>query len=389
MVVAALALDPLFNSHMHYGRMEPVTLFFALTSIFVVLKAMSSSYRNSRSILLYALAGLLFSLALLTTPRVGVLLLGLGITQVYYLLKKPSNARALQLVVFSGSVVLVYVCWIFVAFGSLHNLVNYYLDFHGYIGGGFSFPKQQIPLIFITTVSGIAWGLVSYKRRMPELIVFSMVSAILYYSLVHDTGTYSLLILPACYTIIGSSVALLLKQRSLKSYSRLLVAAPILTIVLFNLLFFTIKFFTIYNTLDSRDPKYIDAFIKSYIPPNSKVIGDEIYYYAVSSANSDFQYIHLYKDDISREHYQRKIYGYDFIVMSHDLNRDRPELLQLYQRNSDLVKIAEFTQLSDNNFPLIDKVSSFFRVTVRSSYDCTIYKRVKEGKRLRTYFPVE
>jgi 4-amino-4-deoxy-L-arabinose transferase-like glycosyltransferase len=376
-VVAAFALDPLLSTHMHSGRMEPTTLFFALVSILLVLKVISGSYKTPKAVFLFAVAGFSFSVALLTTPRAGFLLVALAITQIYYLSKKISFERILQLLSFGATLIAVYVIWIFLAFGNFANYLAYYAGLTEYVGGNFSFPKQQIPLI-LTTVMAVILGLIkNHKQPISELVVLALASIAVFYIVVNDTGTYSVYILPFYYALLGIAVSTLLPRPPWDGYKMWMKVTPLIAILAFNLLFFSFKFITVYMTSDSRDPKHITTFIKKYIPPESKVIGDEIFFYAVLSAKSDFQYIHLFKVDSVREHYQREIYDYDFIVMSHDLNRIRPELLKLYQKNADLIKVAEFVHKGQKNLPFIESLSDLLQVRVRSSYDCIIYKRLK------------
>ena len=378
-IILAIALDPLLNSSMNSGRMECVALFFVLLAIYVYLKAIIDATGSSRKFLLIIVSGLTFSAALLTTPRVGIILLALCLTQLFYLFKRFSYQILLQLMVFGVVLTSIYYLWILYAFGSIENLLSYYAEFKEYIGSSwFHIPVQQIPLAVITLISIFLGAYLDHKRFFTRLVFISFLAILLFYISVHDTGTYSTLIIPFQYVIIGSSFYLAYKKLPLKKRPLFKIAflAPIFLILSFNSLFFSLKALTIYITYETRNPKYIDDFVKSNIPPGSKVIGDDLYFYAVHHSKSDFQFISHFKSDLEREYYHRKIYDYDYILWSEQLANDAPQILKTYQNNSKLIKIAEFKFNQNKNFPFINTIQFLSKIPIERSYNCILFKRL-------------
>ena len=200
----------------------------------------------------------------------------------------------------------------------------------------------------------------------------------LFHCLVFDTGSYSNLVVPFSYTIIGTTASLAYKgeRMAAKSLRSLIASAPMFLVMTFNILFFTVKFLAIYITAEIRDPRYVNAFIKKHIPGGSRVIGDEMYYYAVRQASSDFQYMHMFKEDDERECYQREVYQYGYLLWSDKLQYTRPALLKVYQQKSRLVQVAAFHFKSQKEFPFIKKILALLHIPVDKSYNCILFKRI-------------
>ena len=283
LIIFAIAIDPIFNTSIHSGRMESAALFFAFVSIFLYFKAASKTFSYPFTLVLFSVSGLAFSLALLTTPRIGVLLPALGIIQLLYIFNTFTWRKVLEITIFGTTLVAVYFLWILYAFKSVHNFINYYSQFKGYVGSSwFNFPKQQILLIILTLISFLVGSFLNYRQFFTKLIILSTFTCLLFYLFVSDSGPYSVIIVPFLYAIMGTTTSLFysslkLRNKSIFKISRL---TPWILIISFNLLFFTIKAITIYVTSDTRNPQFINAFIKRCIPPGSKVIGEPLYYYS-------------------------------------------------------------------------------------------------------------
>ena len=377
LIILALTLDPLFNANMHSGRMDVVALFFALLSILVYQMAEAKSKRTS--LWPFVLSGVIFATALLTTPRIGILLIAFGLCQLAKI-RSVSNENLLRLAAFSVALVLIYFIWIFLSFGSVPSFIQYYTSFSEYLGGGYySYPIQQLPLLLITCLSVIAGVFMSGKRFFSPLVLLSIVSIMLFYSIVYDTGQYSVIIIPFQYAIVGSATVVLydrLFKNSRRSLS-ILKFNFLAAILMVNTSFFLLKVLTIYITSETRNPFYVSSFIKKYIPPKSKVLGDESHFYAVTTASSEFQYIHLFKEDLEREDYQRRIFNYDYIVWSDRLERDYPDLLDIYKNHSSIIKVASFRNNRNKNLRLAERALRSLNIPVDVSYNCIIYKRLK------------
>ena len=377
LAVVALSFDPLFNANMHSGRMDMVALFFALASIFIYQKHVSDMKGSLFGPFL--ISGIIFAVALLTTPRIGILLIAFVVCQLSAISQK-SIARLLQLTVFAGSIGITYIAWILFSFGSFSGFLQYYLGFLEYLGGGYySYPVQQLPLTVIMVVSSIVGITLDFKRFLSPLVQLSLTSVALFYSVVYDTGQYSVIIIPFKYAIIGSAVMILYdKVHSVnKAYSVILRSNFLGIILLGNVLLFTMKVITIYISSETRNPVYISSFVKRNIPPQSRVIGDESHFYAVTKASSEFQYIHLFKKDLEREEYQRNVYNYDYIIWSDRLQRDYPALLDVYKRKSKIIEVAEFKNNKNKKLAFAERALKSLNVPVDITYNCVIYKRLK------------
>lgn len=383
LVILAYAFDPLSISIMQSGRMEPVALFFALLSLLLYFKAIVKPV-NTANLLLLSLSGAIFSFSLLTTPRTGVLLVALGIIQLWYILENFNRVKILQISVFGASLITVYLVWVFYAFGSISNLVKYFARFNEYVGGKVFLPKDEVHIVTISLISLITGISLNYKKYLSGLIVFSVLSITVFHIVVNDTGLYSTIIAPFHYLIIGSTVSLLLYDSKIQytKFPPVMRIAPIVFVLFINLIFFALKSSTIYFASEKRNTAPITEFIKTYIPPKSKVIGDELFYYFVHNTNSDFQYINHFKSDFERKYYQSIVYDYDYIILSEKLQRTTPNLFKIYQKNTRLVKVADFRHNKNNDFDigqqgLSEKVFYWLQMPMTISYNCTIFKRVK------------
>ncbi|MCF4102167.1 glycosyltransferase family 39 protein [Gillisia sp. M10.2A] len=380
LITAAFALDSLFNSNMHTGRMDSLALFFALSSIYIYLKTIQqNNYKNKVKLIAFSFSGLLFSLALLTTPRIGILLLALAIMQFIQLIKVFSIKNVTRLLVFWSTILITYIIWIFYAFGSIEGLLSYYSEFTEYVSSGLFFPKQQIPLVIITFLAFIAGAVVNYNKYLSKPVVLSTLSVLCFYFLVSDRGQYSVIIAPFQYLLIGMTVVLLLSylRRESSAFKKLLYYSPLALILIYNLAFFSLKGLTLYIAHETRNPEYVTSFMKSQLTPDSKVVGDEAYYYAVKHAGGDFQYISIFKNVTEREHYQRMVYDYDYIAWSDKLQREHPYILDTYRKNSKLIEIARFNHYQNKDMPLVTLFLTSLNVPVKRSYSGTLYKRIK------------
>lgn len=379
LITAAFSLDSLFNSNIHAGRMDSLALFFALLSIYLFLKASNRrKYNKSPLYLIWIFSGLFFSLALLTTPRIGVLLLAVGVMQLFYLIKDFTIRYILELIAFWGTIISIYFLWINSAFGSISNLLTYYSGFSEYVGGNYVIPKQQLPLTIIT-IAAFAFGItINYKRYFSQLVILSAITVSCFYLVINDTGQYSVIIAPFQYALIGmAGVNLISLKTTHFKITSLLYSSPLIAILVFNLAFFTLKSVTLFIASETRNPKHITSFLQSHLLPDTKVIGDEAYFYAVSQAGAQFQYVSIFNSSLEREKYQRLVYDYEYLLWSEKLDNEQPHILELYRKNSILIEVARFSHNKNKNMPFTIKLLNSLNVPVDQSYNGTLYKRIK------------
>lgn len=157
---------------------------------------------------------------------------------------------------------------------------------------------------------------------------------------------------------------------------------PVCLLLAYNATFFVLKNAQALSNSKQRTSNNAETFIQQYIPAGSKVIGEPLYYYAVTKAGSDFQYLNLYEDLEVREQFHREVYDYDFLLLTDHLKmRDSKGCIEYYMNKSKFDKIATFklqeserakwiSELQIAGIPLLSNVE-------KHGYNCIIYKRVK------------
>jgi hypothetical protein len=86
----------------------------------------------------------------------------------------------------------------------------------------------------------------------------------------------------------------------------------------------------------------LEQFIASVIPPGSRVIGDDLFYFAALRTSNNYRFMNQYASEDERERYQRVNYDYQYILWSDRMTREQPALLQLYRRHASLDLVAQY-----------------------------------------------
>jgi len=368
-----LMLDPLFNSSMNSGRMDSVALCFALTSWYLFFSSEKETVTWIKPGVLLLLAGFFAGLAMLTTLRIYFLFISLGMTLVIKCIREKNITPALRGILFGVIPSIMGLFWIYYAFGSLDNFLNQYYYIRGIQKMGFRIATKQYPM-FIFTIFSIVYGIFKKGKAYfsDNIIILSVLSVLLFYIVMDDTGPYSFFILPCYYFILLYSF-----QPIEKVSIRNLKSILIIFLLLWNIGIFTLKSFSLFFTYSQRKSTEITDFIRENIPPGKKVIGDEMYYYSVTKSGSNFQYIHLASLSggiITQERYQREKYDYDYIIWSDRLQAVEPGILEYYSENSKLEKTESFVASAPQKG--ID-ISRLLGVNIIESYNCRIYRRIK------------
>ena len=246
-------------------------------------------------------SGIFAALALLTTPRVAILLVGIGL--VYVRRTWQNKAKTIDFVLFLVGVILVYGTWIWVKFGGIGNFIDYYLHQKlvlvymkqesnwirtlVLLNTDFSINIFQYPS-FLAVIIAIAVQIKTFKKKFidDELMFMSLCNLILYYLLIHKQ-VYSFYILPFTLLIILKTLQNIetMKNRKYIFYSLLSY-----TICIFCSIF---VYRAIKLQIFAGDKNYTELYkqIRNKIPKNSNVIGSEIFYYAITCNQSNFQYL--------------------------------------------------------------------------------------------------
>ena len=94
----------------------------------------------------------------------------------------------------------------------------------------------------------------------------------------------------------------------------------------------------------ARSPVLAESVIQGVIPPGSRVVGDDKYYFAVKKAGSDFQYMQRGGSVEDRVTYQANAYDFQYLVTS---DSDTAEVLDAYLKQVPLVPVATITTPAD------------------------------------------
>jgi 4-amino-4-deoxy-L-arabinose transferase-like glycosyltransferase len=189
---------------MHEGRMDLMASALMILASILLLKSFDIT-KSSALIKKMIIAGVLVALGLLTSPRVGYSLPFIGLYVLFYFLKNKPSQTLISIFSFLVPLFLTYSIWIFYAFGSYLDFIEFYKENLGYTrlnGYPFYFPKQQIPLLFITFVVTII-GIIRLKKDFfSPLVIWALLHIGSFYLIVYDNGPYASLIFPYLYILL-------------------------------------------------------------------------------------------------------------------------------------------------------------------------------------------
>jgi apolipoprotein N-acyltransferase len=367
-VVALLliGLDPMTHASSHGGRMDTLVMALMIASIHYYL--LFDERRDWKALLV---SGIFAGIAVLTTPRIGFILIPMSLVLAWREVIQGVGTMIKNALIWGAPILLLLVFWIYSSHGSIGNMLEFYGRLaHLNVSGGASFyvPVYQWPLI----VAGLLFAFDGIRRiklaYLKPLNLIAIGSIAFYYWIVKDNGPYSMLVVPFFIVLVVSSDILHIANRY--HWSRIVVIA----LIMFNLGIFGFKSVYVLANMESRDPAYLAQQIEAVIPPGSKVVGDELYYFGLLSTGSDYQYIHLIKTAAQREKYQREVWDYDFIIWSDRLAREEPELMIPYRANSELVEVSRIQAKTGWD---IAGLLSRFGLKTSESYKGVVFKRRK------------
>lgn len=357
-----LALDPTMVLSMHSGRMDGMALFLILVSFLLLQKTWDGG-----TIWLAVASGTFAAAGVLTTPRPAYLVALIGLVLVVRWCLERSWLRLWQAVAWGLPIVVLYSAWIWYAFGSLSNLRQYYAGFAGdYVGGRFSIRPVHYPILAALAITAII-RLRKDVLRFDELVFFSLTGILTFYALGINPpqyGTvYTIFIIPLLYTALAG---MMVAPRS--SY---MTAG--LVLLLFNSAALCARTGLEILQWGSRDPRAVEDVVKTVIPPGSKVVGDDKFYFAVMNSGSDFQYTERGGTLEERIAYLDGTYGFDYFITSND------EAVRPYMATIPLVRIAMIGPSAESG-ALAEWISNIARALrvgkpLEAGYEGSIYVR--------------
>lgn len=333
-----LAIDPMFHQNVHSGRGDSTALFFLLSAFLLLLKSRDAA--GTSGIWWCIGSGILGALGVLTTPRPGYLLMPMGLILLARWFRRPSVYAALQPFAWGVALSCVYGIWVLYAFGSIDGLIEYYARFADTYAGAGQIRLLQGPLL------AILFGLVvvilfrAPRQLLSELTLFGLFGVAAFYVFVRSGPpfgqTYSFLLIVPGYIALASLVAdasQLLGERS----KRFIAYACFGLLFLVNGSAFLARTVLEIAEWERRDPTVAEELIRDVVPPGSRVVGDDKFYFAVKRNGSYFQYIERGGTLIERVAYHRDVFQFDYMITS---RADDSEILQAYIDGVGLKQIA-------------------------------------------------
>ena len=374
LILGIMAFDTIFLQNIHSGRMDSMALLCTCFGVFHLLQG----FRNERW-LSFAIAGISFGLAILTTPRIAVNLLGPAVMTLMFFLWSPGQKRfGFGLLVCAG-IIGMYSIWVFWGFGGFSGAYQYFFGrpkevlyyqnlAEGYVSIRKYIPVFQYPILGIF-VCFLTVGLY-FRRGLDILFWIGLINLVAFYVLVKDTGIYSIFAMPWLYLCLGSLAQNFSYHKSIPRY----FTAAFILILGMNFSIFIIKNTTVWLFASSRDTTKVQEQISAQIPKGSRVIGDEVYYYFVKSAGSDFQYLERGAGTDLRKAYHLNTYNFQYIVV-----RNPPSNVyefEFYKRGHTFRPCGQIQMENPGAFALsLSHFLSKLRVEVPRGYQGTIYCR--------------
>lgn len=390
-------------------RMDQMGLCFALLATLLCLYAAPINLANSKVAIFYSLlSGFLAACGLLTTPRIAILLVGIGLV---YLIRAINNKNKIaELAFFVLGIAIVYGAWIFTKFGSLGNFIEYYTN--GNIQVVYMKSKSDLMSVFLSGNTAFSVHLFQYPTLIAvvvailiqikdlkkvfiqdELMLISVTNIVLYYLLIHKQ-VYSFYVLPFIFIIILKTL-----QNKVTTFNLLYIQYGLIGYLIFSFLsVFAYRAVKIYTFADNKNHSILSQQIKSAIPENSNVIGSETYYYAITCNQSNFQYINILVPPIKDKNlvdlpltikkmieiHKTSFKPQYFIIETENDKRGRDKMIEKeYFKQFNLVPYKEIVVAKEENMiqKSLKALYKKFGLAAPSNYNGMIYK-VIETKQL-------
>jgi hypothetical protein len=386
------------------GRMNSLALFLFLVAIYIFyyepLK-FKNIFANSFCVALF------LALALLTTPRIFVLL-PLSFIVVYYkyfqLNKTAFADRQMQktalknlffksITVFS-CVSLLYGLWIFYAFGSLLSFYDYYFSHKLFLKGSneslqkfFTFGNSTplnfayIPAIIVLSIITIYAYQQRHKIDFKQSYFFLGMLFTLLMLFFIIRSVYMINLLPFLY------LSIILVAKPLYEYNaknKKFINNLFGLLLLVNVAVFSYKTLKTILFIDLRNEKTVVETLKNAIPPQTPVLASDIYYYAALQSELKYQIFYIgyfYSPQERLKHHLENIKP-AYLILSNTLNKEQKENLALYQQHYTLtpyktIVLTDTTQITVAQ-KAMKKLANFFNLQPPQSYEGMIYKLQKK-----------
>lgn len=355
------ATDPLFMQNIHSGRMDSCALFFALVTYVFLLK-------DDKKLIHFFLAGITTAITILFTPRSSILFVSLLIFLIYHLFR---NFRFYfkGLIIWGITILTLYIGWIFWGFGGFDYFLDFYLKNNSTFVGGFigfapNIRTYQLPLIIFAGLFLISTLLIKKAKEIPAILYLIIFNILLFYAIVTDTGMYSIYVIPFFYIGIALSIELITKIPA-----KIKLIVPVILLII-NFSIAATKLIIVVYDYSLRDYKYVDEIVAKTIPPDSKVIASDRYFYSVTKNKCHFETIDydLYRYKIINYHITKK--EAEYLIFKKNYS---PFVKKTVIKATNAVKIADINPPKKES--LGQKIAlKILGHPISSSYQGEIYK---------------
>lgn len=382
-VFIAFLCDLFYGACMHNSRMDLTAMMFFLLGINSL---MLSRNKGENQYLFSIISGVLFSAALLTTPRIALFSLALIplLFQKFYI-RNFLSIEIKSYIIIISIVIISFLSWIFYSFGSIESYREYFLFVYNYSpshnDGKIKIATENLVLFSITATSVFIATLLSRKFILNAKVLFCIIWVLSFYLFIRDVGPYAIFVIPIYYLLVFLSLEEIAQHYKIKPVSYVLISILMVS----NIGIFCLKSFTLYGQASARNYVLVNNFIKENIPTGAKVCGDELYYYAALNNNNPFVLMKSYQGNDNKQSKFKSLYekveqnrrvdfDYDYLIVSNRISNRISSLTAMYLNNSKLIKMAEYhTQPS----PLLKWLSDKKLYSASSEYSGIIFKRIK------------
>ncbi len=376
LVLSAFFLDPFYNSSMHHGRMDLMAILFLFISFLVLINSENTDQARSGFKLIFS--GVFFGAAVMTTLRVAFFLLPYVIYIVQCQARRGFHPWELvrDLVLWGFPTIIFLTIWFMLYFGSLGDMLHYFQLVSSYHPDtslfSFSIPVEEYPLLLITLITLLLILILGKGQKKDyRILVFLITYTLSFYLFVNDVGPYSVFIIPSFYGILF----LLPRFLKVSTYGLLLT----FLLLLFNSGVFVAKSALLFTSWDFRDYQNVEQFVREKIPEGSRVIADDMYYYAIVQHQCDYRYAFPLSTvkDRNRHYYENLMHSfdYDYILVSDRFIEKHPGKFDILRRQAELQLVSVLNKPNRESFPwMIDLLPYDLSV---NGYNGKLYKRIR------------
>ena len=302
LVLLFLLTDMAILTLLMCGRLDFIPVFLFSFGLFRFLKA-----KNLGTVFI---SGILFSLAFLSTPRMGIYLLAFApffIIECY--VKRNFKELIIKYAVVFISFIMPLCLWIFIKFGSLSKYISYYSEnplIKQHTGAASIPPKiyQIVPFLVILLILLYRF---KNKIKIPNHVWLFISIIILHVIFIKEVGPYSGMMMPFVYLLL----AILIDKQLIQNIKSL---KYILLIYLSCMFFvFMLKVVVTVFSFSGRNPVAYENQIakKITVTSKTKVLADFKYYYILRDMKVNYKPFNYNADPTRSE----DLYKFDYIIV--------------------------------------------------------------------------